>query len=115
MKKNALSLVLAGGLIVGFLVITPSTQAGDPGRKLGRGLANTLFGVLEFPRTIAEVNKEHGPGTAATWGPIKGVARVIERELAGVAEVIWFPVPWPKDYAPIMEPEWPWDFESIRK
>ncbi len=115
MKKNTLSLVLAGAFVVGLLAMSPSVQAGDPGRKLGRGLANTLLGITELPRTIAEVNREQGPGTAATWGPIKGIVRVIERELAGVVEIILFPVPWPKEYAPIIQPEWPWDFEAMQK
>lgn len=85
----------------------PLAQAGDPGRKLGRGFANVLFGVAEIPGTIAETSREHGGGAGATWGVLKGLGRFVARELVGVYEIVTFPLPFPRNYDPILQPEFP--------
>lgn len=102
--KRFSSLVI---LFVFIFIFTLATQANaqDPIRKLGRGLANTLTGMVELPYKVQEVNEESGPAAAATYGIIKGVADGIYRTLVGVYETATFFIPFPKNYAPIIEPE----------
>ena len=77
-----------------------------PVRKLGRGLANTLTGVLEIPLTIQSVDATHGPVAAMSLGLLTGVGAAITRTLIGLAEVVTFPFPLSKTgYAPILQPE----------
>ena len=81
-------------------------------RKLGRGFANLLFGVVEVPNQITKANAEHGGAASAAYGIPKGIFRWFGRELTGVYEIITFPIPAPKGYKPIMKPEFPnEDFE----
>ncbi len=81
-------------------------------RKLGRGFANLLFGIVELPNQITKATSEHGGAGGVTYGIGKGFARWIGREVTGVYEVVTFPVPFPKGYKPIMMPEFPnEDFE----
>ena len=84
--------------------------------KLGRGISNVAFGVLEIPIEVVNVNFEEGGIAACTFGVLNGVGYFVARELVGVLEIVTFPVPLPgcpndpKDagigYGPIMQPEW---------
>ena len=76
-------------------------------RKLGRGIANVLFGIVEVPNQITKVAAEHGGGAAVTYGIGKGFYRWFGRELTGAYDVVTFPVPLPRGYKPIMQPEFP--------
>ena len=85
-------------------------------RKLGRGIVNAGFGVLEIPIRISEVNFNEGGLAALTFGTISGVGYFIAREFVGVFEIITFPIPIPGlpndpygyggGYGPILMPEW---------
>lgn len=76
-----------------------------PLRKLGRGLANVGFGLVEVPNQFSKINSEHGFPAAATYGVGKGLFRWVGRELVGAYEVVTFPIPAPRGYKPIMKPE----------
>jgi putative exosortase-associated protein (TIGR04073 family) len=76
-------------------------------RKLGRGFANVLFGVVEVPNQYTKANSEHGGAAGLTYGVPKGIVRWIGRELTGVYEIVTFPIPFPRGYKPIMKPEFP--------
>jgi putative exosortase-associated protein (TIGR04073 family) len=76
-------------------------------RKLCRGVANVLFGIVEIPNQITKVTAAHGGGAGVTYGVGKGVVRWIEREGVGIYDVVTFPVPVPKGYKPVMKPEFP--------
>jgi len=78
-------------------------------RKLGRGLANVVFGIVEVPNQVTKVTAEHGGGAGVTYGVGKGLVRWIGRELTGAFEVVTFLVPVPRGYKPIMKPEFPDD------
>ncbi len=67
----------------------------NPLRKLGRGFANLLFGIVEVPNQFTRTNSEHGGGGGVTYGIGKGFARWFQREAIGVYEIITFPVPAP--------------------
>ena len=79
----------------------------NPLRKLGRGFANLLFGIVEVPNQFTKANSEHGGAGGVTYGIGKGFVRWFQREGVGIYEIITFPVPAPKGYRPIMKPEWP--------
>jgi putative exosortase-associated protein (TIGR04073 family) len=78
-------------------------------RKLCRGFANVLFGIVEVPNQITKTTAERGGGAGVTYGVGKGFARWMGREATGVYDVITFPVPFPRGYKPIMKPEFPAD------
>ena len=88
-----------------IFILTVNVYAQDPIKKLGRGLANTVTGMVELPYKIQEVHEESGPVAAATYGVLKGVTDGIYRTLIGVYETVTFLIPFPKNYAPIIEPE----------
>ncbi len=111
MNRNALWLtfVLLFGSAFSVLAGTDDPPSGHHAlRKLGRGLGNTLFGIVEVPNQITKAHSEHGGG-AFFYGIGKGFGRWIGRELVGVYEIVTFPAPLPKGYRPIMEPEFPFE------
>jgi putative exosortase-associated protein (TIGR04073 family) len=103
-------------LVAAALVVsTINVQAGDPFRKLGRGIVNVGFGVLEIPIKVYDVNKEEGGLAAVSYGTLKGIGYFVAREVVGVVEIVTFPIPMPGatdnpndsgwGYGPWMEPE----------
>jgi len=78
-------------------------------RKLCRGFANVLFGIVEVPNQVTRTTAAHGGGAGVTYGVGKGFARWIGREVTGVYDVVTFPIPFPRGYKPIMKPEFPAD------
>ena len=85
----------------------PYRSPQNAGRKLGRGIANVLFGIVEVPNQVTQTTYDRGGAAGTTFGVGKGVMRWIGRELTGVYEIVTFPVPLPHGYKPIMKPEWP--------
>lgn len=86
-------------------------------RKLGRGISNAAFGVLEVPLRIFQVQFEEGGIAALCWGSLNGVGYFVAREVIGVMDVLTFftPLPFtPNDpvngvgwgYGPVFTPEW---------
>lgn len=73
--------------------------------KLGRGVTNLLFGWIEIPRQIAKGWRETEPFTGTIVGLVKGVGWGFARTVAGAYEIITFPFPVPRDYVPVMQPE----------
>lgn len=86
---------------------TAPATAGDPLKKLGRGLANCLTFPIEIPNQISKTNNCEGPAAAATVGLVKGVVMAAFRAVVGVYEVATFPLPIPECYKPILtDPEY---------
>jgi putative exosortase-associated protein (TIGR04073 family) len=81
----------------------------NAGRKLGRGFANLLFGIVEVPNQIHHTSQAEGGGAAATLGVGRGIGKFLWREVVGVYEIVTFPVPAPSGYKPIIQPEFPAD------
>ena len=74
----------------------------DKGRKLGRGINNVVFGLLEIPRNIQSINEEKGGSAALTEGLFRGFYRAAIRTVfVGPYEVLTFPTA----TDPIIEPE----------
>ena len=78
----------------------------NPARKLGRGLANMLGGLIEVPVTISRVSQEEGPVAGLSVGLLYGVGAAVTRTVVGAAEILTFPFPLPDiGYGPILLPE----------
>ncbi len=87
-----------------------------PMEKLGRGITNVAFSVLEIPMKWSEVSSEKGALAGLTYGTLKGVCYTIARIGVGVVDIITFPFPLPDcpddledvgwGYGPIMRPAW---------
>jgi len=73
--------------------------------KLGRGVSNVLLGWVEIPKNVAQEWRRTEPFTGTIVGVIKGVGWAVARTVAGLYEVVSFPFPVPRDYQPIMYPE----------
>jgi len=93
------------GLIVFLLAVTFASfgYCDDPLKKLGRGICNVGTFPLEVPLQVSRVNTTDGPMAASTWGVLKGLEMTVARLGAGLYEVVTFPFPYPKDYAPILK------------
>ena len=78
-----------------------------PVRKLGRGMANVLTGVVELPLQMERTTRTEGPLAGATVGTLRGAGMAIGRTLAGGFEILTFPLPNPRgSYTPVMQPEY---------
>ena len=92
-------------------VVAPgAAQAQSAARKCGRGLAAMTTGFLEIPGNIVKESRETSPARGFTLGFVKGLGAVVVRELVGVYEFVTSPFELPKGYAPIIQPEFPWDY-----
>ena len=106
----------AGITLMVVMLVSLNVQAGDPARKLGRGISNLGLGALEIPMKVYDVNQEEGGVAALTYGVFLGLGYTIAREFVGLTEVVTFLVPLPGctddphesgwGYGPIMYPEW---------
>lgn len=73
--------------------------------KLGRGIANIATCPAELIRTPELVGRQDGYLAALSVGILQGAWRTILRGVTGVFEVATFYAEIPKDYAPLMKPE----------
>ena len=93
-------------IVLGLLLVPGVCSAQDAFTKLGRGVANTLTGWVELPKNIYNTSVEGNAFSGMTLGLAKGAGMSIVRTGAGVYEVVTFPFPLPKNYKPILEPEY---------
>ena len=94
MKKILLALLVAALTVPAMADIQdPPLNDYGPTRKLGRALGNILYGISEFPHSIALMNEREGNAAAASYGIIKGVGRTAFRMGSGVYELFTFPFP----------------------
>lgn len=82
---------------------------GTPLRKLERGGANALLGGLEF---FYRMRRPDNGSILPPW--VSGIGSSIyytcKRSLAGLYDIVTFPLPLPADYASPMEPEFVWQY-----
>jgi len=96
-------------IMVLFLILSTvhiPAHADNALKKLGRGIANVFTFPFEVFKGIQDANVEHGYWAACSWGLVQGVAKGVVRALVGTYEIATFPIPLPRDYAPILtDPE----------
>jgi putative exosortase-associated protein (TIGR04073 family) len=119
MLKSWKSMLLTAVLVAGSLHAASAYGTSEPdpyiyrdgtridkmGQKFGRGVTNVFTCWMEIPHSVAiEWNKTDAV-SGVLVGASKGVTWTAARFLAGTYEVLTFPFPTPKDYRPIMHPE----------
>jgi putative exosortase-associated protein (TIGR04073 family) len=99
MKKIISTLVVT--VMIFALPFTASAQTRLD--KLGRGISNTLTGLLALPYTMKKESDEKGVLAGITTGMVKGVVNVVIREFVGVYEIVTFPFPFSSEFEPILD------------
>ncbi len=108
--------LLLAGIIIATVMFSVESFAGDPFKKLGRGVANIAFGGLEMLKQPCLVARKDGEIAGITYGVFKGVGYTVARISVGVVDVVTFLIPLPNcpddeldtgwGYGPLMRPEW---------
>lgn len=75
--------------------------------KLVRGSTNFFTCIGEVPKQTYVTSRDMGP-VGYLVGPIKGVGLTLYRGLIGMSEAIFFMVPQPGYYDPMIEPAYVW-------
>jgi putative exosortase-associated protein (TIGR04073 family) len=101
---------VCAALLVALLCLPQLAAAQSVGRKVGRGLAAMTCGWLELPGNVVKTSLERGPAWGFTLGFVEGLGRIVVRDLVGVYEFVTAPFPLPAGFAPIIQPEFPWDY-----
>lgn len=78
-------------------------------RKMQRGFLNIALSPMEISHEV--VNTQKYDTALPTWiaGLIKGSAKAFGRVFVGAYEIVTLPIPAPRNYAPVLQPEFPWD------
>ena len=76
--------------------------------KLGRGVTNVATCLVELPKQTRLMVRDRGT-IGYFIGPVKGLGMTIYRGLMGGVETIFFMVPQPGYYDPMVDPEYVWD------
>ncbi len=97
MKKIPLILIalfLSGtsSLVFADIQAPPASDQG-PTRKLGRGIANMLYGTTEIIDSMSDVNYTDGNSAAFSYGLVRGLGRTFARLGYGIFETVTFPFP----------------------
>jgi len=110
MHGSKLVSVVAVVALAGAMMVPTTAEAQSAREKFNRGFSNLALAFLEIPGTIKEEAAASNPVQAMTAGLVKGAYRTVRRGAVGAFEVLTFPVEMPDDYAPIVEPEYPWQY-----
>ena len=95
MKKLAtVTIVLAATAIYAHADIqSPPGARYTSNRKLGRAIANILYGVAEIPESIARVSKKEGGKAGWSYGVVEGTHKAYKRLGYGFYELFTFRCP----------------------
>ncbi len=109
------SFILLVALIALFAVSSPlmAEEAeiqgeGTPMRKLQRGFLNVALSPVEISNELSkEVRKDTMP---PSWiaGLGRGSFYAVGRALTGIYEMVTFPLPYPANFKPVLQPEFEW-------
>ncbi|MDD5174357.1 MAG: exosortase system-associated protein, TIGR04073 family [Candidatus Omnitrophota bacterium] len=95
-------------ILIAVLMILNIASAGyaqSMANKLNRGLTNIFTGWFEIPKNMSGAFSKHDFASAFFIGLPKGCGMTIVRTAAGIYDTVTFAIPLPKDYKPILEPE----------
>ena len=74
-------------------------------KKLGRGIVNDLTFWMELPIAWVDYFDQRDPFTAIVWGTPEGIVKSANRGWGGVYETVFFAIPSPRYYKPLLDPE----------
>jgi putative exosortase-associated protein (TIGR04073 family) len=103
--KNSLKVIIISVVVLMILNIASAGYAQDMGKKLFRGVINIASGWVELPKNVYVVGMEQNFASGMVIGVPKGILMAVVRTCAGIYETITFPIPIPKDYKPVLKPE----------
>lgn len=100
-KKFPLILIALSALLITVVgssslladIQAPPQSDQGPTRKLGRGIANMLYGSSEIFDSMSDVNSSEGNSAAFSYGLVRGLGRTFARLGYGVFETLTFPFP----------------------
>ena len=111
---KTLFLTFAIFLTIGITVPSFASEAPKPESiaekmsfKLVRGATNIFTSVAELPKQTILTGRNHG-AIGYVIGPIKGVGMTLYRGFIGLTETVFFMVPQPGYYDPMIDPEFVW-------
>jgi len=113
MKKNLLFSAL---LVASVVMLPPSVRAEQKPEmiaekmavKFTRGVANSFTSIIEFPKQIVLTTSDMG-AAGVFVGPLKGIGMTVYRAFIGVSEAVFFMVPQPGYYDPMIDPVYVWE------
>lgn len=76
--------------------------------KLTRGVTNAATCIVELPKQSVLTVREMG-GVGYVVGPLKGVIMTLYRGFIGMTEAVFFLVPQPGYYDPMIDPAYVWE------
>lgn len=76
--------------------------------KFTRGVTNVFTSIVELPKQTVLTVRDMGPAGYVV-GPLKGVGMTLYRGFIGMAEAVFFPVPQPGYYDPMIDPAYVWE------
>lgn len=112
MKRALMLAALLGTLVVATPLVASAEQSTEMiaekmAIKFARGTANFFTCVGEVPKQIYVTSRDMGP-TGYVIGPLKGIGLTFYRGLIGMTEALFFMVPQPGYYDPMIEPAYVW-------
>ena len=94
MKKTVLTLLVASLSTMAVADIQSPPGATDgPVKKLGRAVANIIYGSSEMIHSWRQVRKAEGTTAAASVGVLRGAEKTVIRAGYGLYELVTFPAP----------------------
>jgi putative exosortase-associated protein (TIGR04073 family) len=105
-------------LLVLACTIVPSTASAQEAQapeaiiekmafKLARGITNVVTCVAEIPTQTVNTVRDRG-AAGYVIGPLKGIGMTFYRGLVGGVEAVFFLVPQPGYYDPMIDPPYVW-------
>lgn len=119
MRKMALALciLLLAGITTPVLAaeaLKPEAIAEKMAFKFARGVTNFATAIVELPKQSYLTVRDRGD-VGYVIGPLKGVGMTFYRGLIGLTEAIFFLVPQPGYYDPMIDPIYVWEgWEEFR-
>ena len=113
-RTQLLSTMLLFALAVSALPVTaradqqPEMIVEKMAVKLTRGVTNAATCVVELPKQSILTVRELG-AAGYVVGPLKGIGMTLYRGFIGVTEAVFFLVPQPGYYDPMIDPPYVWE------
>jgi putative exosortase-associated protein (TIGR04073 family) len=113
MRKMALvlCLFLLAGITTPVLAaeaLKPEAIAEKMAFKFARGVTNFATAIAELPKQSYLTVRDRG-SVGYVIGPLKGVGMTLYRGLIGITETVFFLVPQPGYYDPMIDPVYVWE------